>query len=329
MNMPIAIVTGSYGYIGTVLTKLLIENNYYVIGIDRDQKADSSWIDEGPRTKYCHEFLSSDFTSPEALHVLSEHPNATIFHLAADSLLGPSAYLPLNYFENNTAKTLKLLQNLKATHRLIFASTAAVYAPQFKPVSESDQKLPPNNYGKSKLWCEEMIEASYKTKAFKAVAFRFFNVIGAYGDVGQQDNTPHIINKLCDKALIEDAPFVITGDNHETNDGTCVRDYVHVIDICRAMIHADKYIQPYDGPVFFKYNLGTKYGRSVKEIVTLFNHLCKKVDFRIGLKREGDPPFLVANPEKFINETGFEYKYKHSDIDLMILDHWEYRKNGN
>ena len=329
MKMPIAIVTGSYGYIGTVLTKILSENNYYVIGIDRNPKAQNCWVNENTRTKYCNEFLNADFVSAEALHILNEHQDATIFHLAAESLLGPSSYLPLTYFENNTAKTLKLIQNLKSYHKLIFASTAAVYEQTSSVLTEGSKIGPPNNYGKSKLWCEEIINSCYNLKSLRAIAFRFFNVIGAYGDVGQQENTPHIINKLCDKAFNDDTPFVIAGNDYPTNDGTCVRDYVHVIDVCRAMIHGAKFLEKEKDSCFHKFNLGTGVGHSVEEIALIFSMLCRKIETRIGVRRDGDPASLIANPTSFVYKTGFEYKYKATDIDLMIRDHWEFRKNGN
>lgn len=325
--MPVAIVTGSYGYIGSVLTKLLRESGYYVVGIDIDQNAQMCWDDNRNRTRYCDEFLGNDFSSPDAFHILREHPNATVFHLAANSLLGPSAQFPLTYFENNTAKTLRLIQHLKPTHNFIFASTAAVYAETNKVVSEGSKIDPPNNYGLSKLWCEQIIDACYGQKMLKAASFRFFNVIGAYGDMGQLPNTPHIVNRLCDKALRDDGPFVIRGDDYPTTDGTCVRDYLHVIDVARALIHADKYLSSMTESCSLKFNLGTNVGTSVKEIVDMFNNFCTKVNAVVGDRREGDPPFLVANPSKFINQTGFQYQYKNSDLDIMIKSAWEYR-NG-
>jgi UDP-glucose-4-epimerase GalE len=324
--MPVAIVTGSYGYIGSVLTKLLQESGYYVVGIDNNPDAQECWEKEKVRTKYCDELFCGDFVSSQALQILSEYPNATVFHLAANSLLGPSADFPLTYFVNNTAKTLKLLQILKPTHTLIFASTAAVYAETDNVVTEGSRIDPPNNYGLSKLWTEQMIDACYKQRSLRAASFRFFNVIGAYGDMGQLPNTPHIVNRLCDKALRKDSPFVIHGDNYDTRDGTCVRDYLHVIDVARALIHAAKYLNE-SKPCSLKFNLGTNVGTSVKEIVDIFSQYCTKVNTVVGDRRTGDPPFLVANPDKFKKMTAFEYKFKSVDLDLMIKSAWEYR-NG-
>jgi UDP-glucose 4-epimerase len=200
-----------------------------------------------------------------------------------------------------------------------------VYAEADKVVTENSEINPPNNYGRSKLWCEQIIDSCYEILKLKAVSFRFFNVIGAYDDMGQLPNTPHIINKLCDKAINKDSPFVITGDDYDTRDGTCIRDYLHVIDVCRALIHADKFLDNRD-PCSLKFNLGTNRGTTVKEIVDLFVGLCAHVEYRIGERRIGDPAYLVANPDKFILKTGFNYQYKSQDLDLMIKEHWEYRK---
>ena len=322
--MKSAIVTGSYGYIGSVLCKLLHERNYYVVGIDNDLRAQEAWANDDVRVLNCNDYLFDDFAGPNGLHVFNEYRDATIFHLAANSLLGPSAYDPLSYYSNNTAKTLKLLQTLKPTNRLVFASTAAVYGITDKPVREHSKIDPPNNYGQSKLWCEKMIDASYEILKLQATSFRFFNVIGAYDDVGQLPETPHIVNQLCDRSLNNET-FTINGSNFETKDGTCVRDYVHVLDICNAMIHADEYMRDYKKPMHEKFNLGTNVGQSVKEIVDIFQKTCYDVPIKVGDCRVGDPPFLVANPSKFIKKTGFMYEHS-SNLEAMINSAWEYRR---
>jgi UDP-glucose 4-epimerase len=326
-----AIVTGAYGYIGSVLTKQLRELDYYVIGIDNNPDALNCWMKSKPRLKYCNDFLANCFASDPAMNLLAHYPDATVFHLAANSLLGPSAYEPLTYFQNNTANTLTLLQHLRPTNRLVFASTAAVYALTDKmPIKETAKLDPPNNYGLSKLWCEQMIDSYYMLGNIKASSFRFFNVIGGWGDVGQQDGTPHIVNKLCEAAF-EDTSFEIYDNRYPTEDGTCVRDYLHVRDVARALVHADKYMENLDSSCYHgKFNLGTKSGLSVEQIVRVFNtivsnyqHGAKPVSTILGDRRIGDPAILIADPKKFIKETKF--KYEHSD-DLfeMIRSAWEF-----
>lgn len=322
--MKTAIITGAYGYIGTVLSKVLKSEGYHVIGIDNDPRATDDWLHQNNRTRYFDEFLVDSFASDAGIHALTEYPDATVFHLAANSLLGPSAYEPLKYFENNTSNTLKLLQHLRPTNRLVFASTAAVYAVTDKqPIKETSKIGPPNNYGLSKLWCEQMIDSYHKLGHIKASSFRFFNVIGADGDVGQQMGTPHVIAQLC-QAAIGDNPFQLYSTDYPTRDGTCVRDYFSVIDVARALVHADKYMESIESSCHFKFNLGTQNGFSVMEIITAFEDVIEqRVNVEIVDKRVGDPPLLVADPRKFIKQTKFKYKHSESLRD-MIRGAWEY-----
>lgn len=323
--MKTAIVTGAYGYIGSVLCKMLRERDYFVVGIDKDPRAEQDWVNGAGRVDVCNDYFLDDFSAPEGLHIVREYHDATVFHLAANSLLGPSAYDPLSYYENNSFNTMKLINKLRPTNRLVLASTAAVYGVTDKPVKETSKIDPPNNYGRSKLWCEQMIDASYEILGLKATSFRFFNVIGAYDGVGQLPETPHIINQLCDRSM-KGETFTINGDDYPTADGTCVRDYVHVADIAAAMIHADAYMRDRKKPMHEKFNLGTNVGQSVKQIVDIFRKTCYNVPVEVGPCRVGDPPFLVADPSKFIKKTGFMYEHS-SDLEAMIKSAWDYRSN--
>jgi UDP-glucose 4-epimerase len=309
-----AIVTGAAGYIGSVLCKMLKEQNYYVIGIDIDKPSTAA-------EKYYSIFYRMDFVN--YIDMIPE--DATVFHLAASSLLGPSATDPMLYFDNNTAKTTKLIKSLKPSNKFIFASTAAVY-PAYDGLcyfQEDDYLAPPNNYGLSKLMTEQMLNVVYETLNLRAVSFRFFNVIGAYDDVGQKLGTPHIISQLC-QAYKNKTPFTVYGINHKTKDGSCVRDYLHVRDVASALICADEYLHLSSNAAgHAKYNLGTKRGYSVWDIIAAFGKAVGKPYVEIGQKRIGDPPILLANPEKFIDHTGFGYE--HSDnLEEMILSAWRY-----
>jgi UDP-glucose-4-epimerase GalE len=324
--MKTAIVTGAYGYIGSVLCKLLKEDGYYVVGIDNDPNSQLDWINNADRVKYCDDFLADDFVSTRALHLCNEYKDATVFHLAANSLLGPSATDPLLYFENNTSKTLKLIGELRPSNKFIFASTAATYGISDRILKETSRLDPPNNYGKSKLWTEQMLDSYYALGHIRAVSFRFFCVVGAYGDVGQLPETPHIVNQLCDRSMKKE-PFIINGTDYDTPDGTTIRDYLHVVDVCRALIHADKYLEDKE-PCHHKFNLGTNEGYSVRQMIDCFSKACAEVEVTDGPRRVGDPPFLVANPTKFIKQTGFKYLYGADDLDKMMLSAWEYRNDN-
>jgi UDP-glucose 4-epimerase len=313
-----AIVTGASGYIGSVLCKLLKENDYIVTGFDLESR-------ELHRTKYCDLFYETDFTSDFALDILKKQSNATVFHLAANSLLGPSAYDPLSYYNNNTVKTLTLIKALQPSNKFVFASTAAVYGHihgDNLPKYEISPINPPNNYGWSKYFTEKILDTSYKICNIRATSFRFFNVIGAHDNVGQQKNTPHIINKLCE-ASRNNKTFSIYGNKWNTRDGTCVRDYIHVFDVCNALIHADKFMEDKIN-CHYKFNLGTKHGTSVKEIVDIFRVVGYDVNVEVIEPRLGDPACLIANPSLFCSTTNFKYKFDHNDLPEIIANAYNY-----
>lgn len=320
-----AIVTGFFGYIGNVLTKHLKQSGYTVIGIDNDPRSIQPKYRE--RKAYVDYFVHADFQGNVAKQWLNDFPDATIFHLAANSLLGPSADNPMLYFDNNTSKTTWLLNNM-GPRKIIFASTAAVYAKTDHKSSEYNELKPPNNYGLSKLMTEQMLTACYQQMNWHAVSFRFFNVAGADEDVGQLPDTPHIINKLID-CYLDNEPFIINGNDYPTYDGTCVRDYVHVNDIARALIHADTWIGTsitHPAPGHHQYNLGSGVGYSVKEIVDEFTkQVGNPRNIVYGPRRIGDPPYLVADNEKFQRDLFFQYK--HNNLSEIIRSAWEYR-NG-
>ena len=304
------LVTGHRGYIGSVLCKMLREQGYYVIGMDTDYTK---------KSKYVNEDLSICFSQ------YTPHEVDGIFHLAANSLLGPSAYDPMVYFVNNVGNTSKMLSKLGMGHkmpRVVYASSAAVYASNYDktPISEDFHKDSPNNYGLSKWMSEQVIEAYCNVFNTPITCFRFFNVAGSYGDVGIQDNTPHIISRLI-QAQKDNVNFKIYGEHFDTPDGTCVRDYVHVVDICRAMIHAYESIKQ---PGYRAYNLGLGRGTSVLEMVEKYYHVTGHRQYDFVDKRQGDPAYLVANPNKFKEDTGFVYQ--HHLIEDMINDAIEARK---
>ena len=302
------LVTGHRGYIGSVLCKMLKEQGYYVIGMDTDRDKHSLYADED------YSVCFSTYT-PQV---------DGIFHLAANSLLGPSAYDPMSYFVNNVGNTSKMLANIKEQNipRIVYASSAAVYAPNYDktPIKEDFHKDSPNNYGLSKWMSEQVIDAYCSVFNTPITCFRFFNVAGSYDDVGIQNNTPHLISQLI-KSKEQKTNFKIYGEVYDTPDGTCVRDYVHVVDICRAMIHAFESIKQ---PGYRPYNLGLGVGTSVLEMVEKFYHVTGHRQYDFVDRRQGDPAYLVADPNKFKEDTGFVYQ--HHLIEDMINDAVNARK---
>lgn len=310
------LVTGSHGYIGQVLCKYLHKNGYHVTGVDHA----AGW----PRvaSKYCNDVVPESFDSPRALRFAED--SDYIFHLAATSEVGPSAYYPSSYFHNNVGRTAGLCDHLHLAGwegHLVFASTAAVYYPLDQPLNETDPEAPLNNYGLSKLYAERVIEKQCEVEgSFAATVLRFFNVAGAYEDCGEKIGSDHIVTRLCE-SVIHNRKFHISGDNYPTPDGTCIRDYIHVRDVARAMLHV---IENIDDRQFRTYNLGTSKGRSVKEVLESMQRIVspRVINWDVDVRRKGDPSILVADPSLFIKETDFTYKY--SDIDTILKTAWEY-----
>lgn len=304
------LVTGSHGYIGSVLCKTLTEAGHRVFACDIKPYL-------GGDFEYLHTVYNRSFDDDEVLEAITNNKIDTIFHLAASSLLGPSATDPLLYYYNNTARTINLLNRLRNRGwkgHIIFSSTAAVYGDQGRIVTEDDTLQPCNHYGHSKLMCEQAINVAHMY-GIKTTTFRYFNVSGAYDDRGQSAGEPHIITRICNAAANKDV-LTVFGDDYETVDGTCIRDYVHVRDVCRAQMHAMEH------GVTGIYNLGTQQGTSVHEIINAFlKQNDVRLYYRIAGRREGDPAYLVASPQKFM-DTGFVYM--HSSIEEIVKSAWSY-----
>ena len=304
------LVTGSHGYIGSVLCKTLTEAGHTVFACDIKPYL-------GGDFEYLHAVYNRSFDDDEVLDCITNNKIDTIFHLAASSLLGPSATDPLLYYYNNTARTINLLNRLRNRNwkgHIIFSSTAAVYGDQGRIVTESDPLQPCNHYGHSKLMCEQAINVA-RMYGIKTTTFRYFNVSGAYDDRGQSAGEPHIITRICNAAAGKE-PLMIFGDDYETFDGTCMRDYVHVRDVCRAQMHA------MEDKIQGIYNLGTQDGTSVLNIINTFKDVNNvDFDYEFGPRRIGDPAYLVASPWKFM-DTGFEYK--HSTLEEIVKSAWSY-----
>lgn len=309
------LVTGSHGYIGSVLCKTLTEEGHIVVAVDNKPYL-------GHDFRYLEAVYNQSFDDDHIIDVILNNKIETIFHLAASSLLGPSATDPMQYYWNNTSKTVNFLHKLiKAGWRghIIFSSTAAVYGDRGRIVTESDPLQPCNHYGHSKLMCEQAINTAL-IYGIKTTTFRYFNVSGAYDDKGQNAGEPHIITRICNAAAGK-APLIVYGEDYETTDGTCIRDYVHVRDVCRAQIHA------MDNKVEGIYNLGTQGGTSVLDIIDTFMRVNGvDFDYEFGPRRIGDPTYLVASPWKFM-DSGFVYQ--HSTTDEIVSSAWKYFNGAN
>ena len=308
------LITGSSGYIGSVLAERMRERGVQLLGCDNNLA-----IKEPPNTfiRRVRSSFDDDFTVSMAIVYNID----VIVHLAATSTVGPDADNPIDYYENNTAKTITFIKKLKNRGwkgHIVFASTAAVYGVSGHPVTETSPLKPSNVYGNSKLLCEQVLNSCWKY-GINVTSFRFFNVAGAYNGFGEENEDTHLISRICNSVL-NDKDLVVYGGSYPTRDGTCVRDYVHVCDICDAIILACEH------EIRGTYNLGTKRGTTVKEVIEQFTmHTGQQVKWSMGPNRPGDPPFLVADPGRFESLHGFEYTYSFRDI---INSSWEHFKNG-
>jgi UDP-glucose 4-epimerase len=309
------IVTGAAGYIGGQIALQLKGAGHTVIGIDRRplQKHQVGQIDN---------FLQADFDSDIAYKKLLETQPDAIVHCAGTSLVGPSIKKPSEYYGNNVVKTMNLLNFIVQALpkiRFIFSSSAAVYGePIMPPCHEVDPTEPVSPYGESKLMIEMMLESYHKAYNLDYVAFRYFNACGADMQArhGQEPGATHIIARVLE-SLRDDTPFILYGTNYPTEDGTCVRDYVHVQDIADAHVSA-----LYDNLKPGVYNLGTNKGTSNAEIMKAAIRITgRQLKVVVGDNREGDPAVLTASADKF----GQVYKdWQKYTLDDMISHAWKW-----
>lgn len=305
------LVTGVSGYIGGQTALQLNDQGHEVYGLDI-RPMPEHLIKVGP----VKEFLQDNFGNDSALNWIAEHNFDAIIHCAGTSLVGPSIMNPLTYYANNYIRTQRMCDYLMLRNwsgRLIFSSSAATYGnPIITPAKEIDPAEPISPYGESKLMVEWMLRSYNRAYNFDFVAFRYFNACGADPQArhGQEPGATHIIARVIENTKAG-KHFVCNGNDYDTDDGTCVRDYVHVSDIAQAHITAlDSSLVPVG-----VYNLGTATGASnlqVVDAVRSVTHLPINVEF--GPKRDGDPAQLTADPGKFREVSGWEPKYSLHDI---------------
>ena len=306
-------VTGSHGYIGSVLRMILSDHGVDVYACDNRS-------DIGSLPVHCNSYTKSllrcSFDEDEFIYTVIAGNIDTIYHLAGTSLVGPDATDPLLYYWNNTARTATMLKKL--TDRgwrghIIFSSTAAVYGSSDQPLRETDITAPNSVYGASKLLTEQILATASKY-GINTTTFRFFNVAGALDEMGEEHEDTHLISRLCVAALNHSTVSVF-GTDYPTSDGTCIRDYVDVCDICRALIYAA------NNGIYGTYNLGTKTGTSVLDMISIFNEVTgRNVSWQQADRRPGDVPSLTADSTEF-QRTGFKYKYNVRDV---IKSSWDY-----
>lgn len=315
------LVTGAAGYIGSVVAEELVGEGHRVIALDN--------LQQGHRQALAPEaaFVGGDLASREDLDgVFRAHRIEAVVHLAADSLVEASVRDPARYFRSNVANGLNLLSAMleHGVGRIVFSSTAAVYGePESVPIGESHPERPVNPYGESKLMFERILARFREAYGMSYISLRYFNAAGASRRCGE-DHRPetHLIPRIFRVALGEDESIPVFGTDYDTPDGTCVRDYIHVLDIARAHTLALKAMDGIGGRIF---NLGSSRGYSVTEVIQAAREITgADITVQKMARRPGDPARLVASYARIQSELGWEPAG--SDLGSIIGSAWEWQK---
>jgi UDP-glucose 4-epimerase len=273
------------------------------------------------------EFVEADIADrPRVEALLRELKPEGVMHFAALIEAGESMQKPEIYFRNNTASTLSLLEAMLATgtNKLVFSSTAAVYGePKSVPILESAELAPTNAYGESKLLVEHMLRWLHQVHGFRYASLRYFNVAGALPGRGEaHEPETHIIPLILDVALGRREKIFIFGEDYDTPDGTCIRDYVHVVDLADAHILALKALGERDKTI---YNLGNGNGFSVKQVIEAARRVTgHAIPVEVRPRRAGDPARLVASSELAKEELGWEPRY--TELEDILESAWAWHQ---
>lgn len=319
------LVCGGAGYIGSHTVYELLDKGYEVLVADNLETGHKEAVPDGVP------LLEGDLRDPEFTDkIFKENKVDAVIDFAAYSLVGVSVTKPLEYFHNNMYGTMNLLTSMQkyGVNYIVFSSTAATYGePKNIPILETDPTVPTNPYGETKLCVEKMLKWTANATDLRYAVLRYFNVAGAHksGKIGE-DHRPetHIIPNILKVALGERKSFSLFGDDYDTPDGTCVRDYIHVTDLADAHILALKKIM--DENVNKTYNLGNGKGFSNKQLVEAAIKVTgKDIPYSIEARRAGDPSTLVASSEKAIEELNWKPKY--NSLDTIIETAWRWHVN--
>lgn len=317
------LVLGGAGYIGSHTVYELIDRGEDVVIIDNLETGHIEAVHEKAR------FYQGDIRDRAFLDGVfeKEHIDAVI-HFAANSLVGESMTNPLKYYDNNLCGTKVLLEAMVAhgIKKIVFSSTAATYGePESVPILETDRTEPTNAYGETKLSMEKMFKWCDRAYGLKYVSLRYFNACGAHesGRIGEAHKPEtHLIPLILQVPLGQREAISVFGDDYDTKDGTCVRDYIHVTDLAQAHILAVKYLS--EGNESNIFNLGNGVGFTVKEVIeTARKATGREIKAVMDERRAGDPAQLIASSEKA--KTILGWKPEHADLTEIISSAWKWR----
>jgi UDP-glucose 4-epimerase len=330
VSKPTILVTGGAGYIGSHAVLALQQAGYGVVVLDNLSYGHRELVEEILKV----ELIVGD-TGDRALldQLFASRDIGAVMHFAAFLQVGESVKEPAKYYQNNVVSTLTLLEAMRSAglDKFVFSSTCATYGvPQFIPLTEEHPQNPINPYGMSKLMVEKILRDFDQAYQFRSVAFRYFNAAGAEpnGMLGE-DHSPetHIIPLVLLTALGQRESVAIFGTDYDTPDGTCVRDYIHVLDLAQAHVLGLEYLMQGGESGFF--NLGNGNGFSVKEVIETARTVTgQPIPAVEQPRREGDPPYLVGSSDRARQVLG--WNPQHADLH-QIIDHawsWHQRRHG-
>lgn len=312
-------MTGGAGYIGSVVTEELIRDGHEVVVYDNLSRGHREAV--APSAK----FVKADLSDSETLKdTLDRNQIEAVVHMAADSLVGESVAHPARYYQNNFVAGLSLLDAMRATkvRSIVFSSTAATYGePDQQPIEESASNLPTNPYGASKLAFEEAMRWYDKAYGLRYASLRYFNAAGASANYGEShDPETHLIPIALQTAAGQREHVEIYGADYDTTDGTCIRDYVHVIDLAQAHILALAALEK--GSRIYNLGCGGA-GYSVLDVIETARRITGKViPAKVAPRRPGDPPVLIASSDRIKQELGWNPSLQ--DLDLIIESAWRW-----
>lgn len=318
------LVCGGAGYIGSHMVAELLAQNKEVIILDNFEKGHEDAVLGG-------KIYRGDLRDRLILDkIFTENHIEAVIDFAAYSLVGESMVEPLKYFNNNVSGTITLLEAMKehGVKYIVFSSTAATYGePENTPILESDKTIPTNAYGESKLLVEKMLKWCDTCYGIKYTVLRYFNAAGAHvnGLIGE-DHSPetHLIPLILQVALNKRDEIMIFGDDYNTKDGTCIRDYIHVSDLASAHLLALNRLMA--GGESRIYNLGNGTGFTVKEVIDVARKVTKHpIPAKVTPRRAGDPAVLIASSDKAISELNWKPKF--NSLETIIETAWKWHSN--
>ena len=316
------LVTGAAGYIGSIVSEVLLARGMKVVALDSLIEGNRAAVP--PDAIFCHVDLAD---RPQLEAVFTKNKIDAVMHFAAEALVAKSMREPSTFYAANVACGINLLDAVTrhGIKKFVFSSTAATYGePDTVPIPEDHRKLPINPYGKSKLLFEQVLADYRGYTGLQYATLRYFNAAGASAERGEAHRTEtHLIPRVLDAAAGVIPAVDVLGTDYPTPDGTCVRDYVHVLDIADSHLRALENIHRVSGEAF---NVGTGRGYSILELINTAEQVTgKKIPRKPGPRRPGDPAFLIASKEKL--KVLLDWEAKHSTLEEIISTAWLWKTN--